>query len=174
MKNWDRQKNEPISSFMLFAEFRDTGRVRKLESIARKNHIPQAKIEHLSNRWNWKKRSMEFDRFVNKNLNPPVNKAALSQTLEKLIAVVNEKSSSGVDIGKEFDLDKLVRTLGTYSKAIPDILKTMELLETGSTDDSQPEKYRLISDAIRNDEIAFKIASSLLSRVSEINDDCHK
>ncbi len=169
MKKWDRQKNEPISSFMLFAEFRDSGRGRKLDSIARKNQIPPVRIKHLSVKWDWKKRSLEFDRFINKNLSPLINKAALSQTLEKLIAVINEKSSSNDDIGKELDLDKLVRTLGTYSKAVPDILKTMELLATGSGEGSKTEKYRLLSAAIRNDEKAFKMASRLLSRVSEIN-----
>lgn len=65
---WDRQDAESEQSWKGFQAYRDGSRPRQLEDVARTLRIPLHKIIDLCNQNEWRQRVLEFDRWIDDNL----------------------------------------------------------------------------------------------------------
>lgn len=61
MKPWEPQKGESPPAYQAFAEYRDLGEARSLESVARLLSKSSQLLKRWSARWKWVERSQAYD-----------------------------------------------------------------------------------------------------------------
>jgi len=151
-RSWDRMPGESNKGFSAFCTFRDLGIERTYQCVADQLQKSGALIRRWAARWNWKNRALDFDEYVDKEM----ERAMLSRR--------NRLRRRALDIADELD-QKVAEAVG--------LLKVGRVVKVEGQAD-QAELTITPTDIVRLLQISQQIQKDILGdpledRVAEVH-----
>lgn len=172
-----RLKGESKRAYDNLQAYLSLGNTRNMKKTMELTKKSSSNLYRQYKRWNWEKRALEYDYYINskefeyENQFNEINTSQLKLSIDFATAIqtvlshIKQKIDNKLDDINDMQLDEILKLSSNLSKIIPETFKALKLLIDNNT--YRKNQKRNIINKVINDKNAFSQSQKLLETISK-------